>query len=131
MRLFPQSYCVFEAGGCSDHQRCRISIKKKSMKPRKPFKFVNVVVDMPEFLPLVESFWSGTVPLLNSTSALFRLSKKPKALKPMLRRLSKEKIEDISKKTKEAYAKLCELQTKTLDEPSQINMEVESFAFAR
>lgn len=22
MQVFPQSYCVFEAGGCSDHQRC-------------------------------------------------------------------------------------------------------------
>ena len=40
MRMFPQSYSVFEAGGCSDHQRCRISIKLDGMKPKKPFKFV-------------------------------------------------------------------------------------------
>ncbi|CAN7118348.1 unnamed protein product [Brassica rapa subsp. narinosa] len=131
MRLFPQSYCVFEAGGCSDHQRCRISVTTEIMKPRKPFKFVNVVADMPDFLPLVGKFWEETEPLFNSTSALYRLSKKLKALKPMLRTLSKETVGDISKKTKEAYIKLCELQTKTLAEPSQANMEVESVAQAR
>lgn len=35
---YPQSYCVFEAGGCSDHQRCRIIIKTEMLKPRKPFQ---------------------------------------------------------------------------------------------
>ena len=85
MRLFPQSYCVFEAGGCSDHQRCRIIIKTELMKPKKPFKFVNALSDMPEFIQRVESFWMETAPLFNSTSALFRLSKKLKALKPVLK----------------------------------------------
>lgn len=131
MRVFPQSYCVFEAGGCSDHRRCRISIKTDSTQPRKPFKFVNAVVDKPEFLPLVRDFWSGTEALFNSTSALFRLAKKLKALKPILWRLSKEKVGDIVKKTKEACGKLCELQTKTLNEPSQTNMALESAALTR
>lgn len=131
MRLYPRSYCVFEAGGCSDHQRCRITFTAESMKPRKPFKLVNAVIDMPEFLPLVGNFWRGTEPLFNSTSALFRLSKKLKALKPLLQNLSKEKIGNLSKKTKEAYATLCELQTKTLDEPSQANMEAESATLTR
>lgn len=131
VRRFPQAYCVFEAGGCSDHQRCRISIQTGTMKPMKPFKFINAVVDMPEFLPLVEDYWSGTEPLFNSTSALFRLSKKLKALKPRLKSLSKEKVGDISSKTKEAYSKLCECQTKTLDDPSQGNMEDESVAMER
>lgn len=79
-RSFPQSYCVFEAGGCSDHQRCRVVIKSEVMKPRKPFKFVNALVDMPDFLSVLEGFWSGTEVLFNSTSALFRLGKKLKAL---------------------------------------------------
>lgn len=49
----------------------------------------------------------------------------------MLRNLSKEKIGNIIRKTKESYVKLCELQTKTLNEPSQVNMERESAALAR
>lgn len=101
------------------------------MKPRKPFKFVNALVDMPEFLPVVSDFWSSTEPLFNSTSSLFRLAKKLKALKPLLRSLSKEKIGDIIKKTKEAYVTLCELQTQTLNAPSQANMELESAAQMR
>lgn len=131
MRSFPQSYCVFEAGGCSDHQRCKIVIKSEIMKPRKPFKFVNALVDMPEFLTVVNGFWSDTEPLFNSTSALFRLSKKLKALKPMLRELSKEKVGDIDKRTKEAYNNLCEAQTKTLVDPSPGNMEAEAIVYGR
>lgn len=63
---------------------------------------MNAVADMPEFLPLVSEFWLSTEPLFNSTSALFRLGKKLKALKPWLQNLSKEKLGDIIKKTKEA-----------------------------
>lgn len=123
VREFPQSYCVFEAGGCSDHQRCRVVIKSEIMKPRKPFKFVNALVDMPEFLRVVEGFWS--------TSALFRFLKKLKALKPLLKHLNKEKVGEIVKKTKEAYKNLCEAQNKTLENPYQSNIEVESVAYGR
>lgn len=28
LQKFPQSYCVFEAGGCSDHMRCQIVIQE-------------------------------------------------------------------------------------------------------
>ncbi|KAF8116345.1 hypothetical protein N665_0019s0025 [Sinapis alba] len=76
-------------------------------------------------------FWSETVPLYNSTSALFRLSKKLKALKQSLRHLSKDKVGDISKKTSEAYKFLCEAQTKTLEDPNPTNMEVEYAAYER
>ena len=130
-KWFPQSYCVFDAGGCSDHQRCRVVIKKELMKPRKPFKFVNALVDSPEFLPLIEGIWADTEPLFISTSALFRMSKKLKALKFHLRKLSKEKFGDIFKKTSEAYKNLCDAQTKTLEDPIQSNMEVESIAYDR
>ena len=131
MRNYPQSYCVFEAGGCSDHQRCRVMIKSEIMKPRKPFKFVNALVDMPEFLEVVNGFWRSTEPLFISTSALFRLSKKLKSLKPILKQLSKEKVRAIVKKTKEAYTNLCEAQTKTLGDPTQMNIEAESVAYRR
>lgn len=131
LRSFPQSYCVFEAGGCSDHQRCRIVIKKEVMIPRKPFKFVNALVDISGFLSMVEEFWSETEPLFNSTSALFRLSKKLKALKPKLKQLSRDQVGDIVKKTREAYKTLCGDQMKTLEDPTQINIEAESVSYRR
>lgn len=92
---------------------------------------MNAVADMPEFLPLVSEFWLSTEPLFNFTSALFRLGKKLKALKPLLQNLSMEKLGDLIKRTKEAYNTLCELQTKTLNEPSQANMMRESAAISR
>lgn len=41
---------------------------------------------------------------------MFRFSKKLKVLKPVLRRLSKEKLGDLVKRTKEAFDDLCECQ---------------------
>ena len=93
------------------------------MKPRKPFKFINALVDMSEFLALVEGFWSETVPLYNYTLVFFSLSRN--VLKAALRELSKEKVRDIFKKIREAYKNLCEAQVKTLEDPGQINMKAE------
>ena len=79
----------------------------------------------------MESVWSETETLFISTSALFRLSKKLKALKPHLRNISKEKFGDIFKKTNEAYKNLCMTQTTTLEDPGQSNMEAELIAYDR
>ncbi|KAF8092913.1 hypothetical protein N665_0396s0003, partial [Sinapis alba] len=123
---FPGTYSVFESGGCSDHLRCRIVIQDQPSKPRRPFKFTNATVDSPDFLKILQEYWSDTDPLFNSTSALFRLAKKLKNLKPLLRSLSKKTVCDITKKTKEAWLKLCECQTKTLSNPSQSLMKEEA-----
>lgn len=72
-----------------------------------------------------------TAPLFNSTSALFRLSKKLKALKPVLKSLSKEKVGEIIKKTREALQTLCAAQETTLADPNQINIQAEAAAYRR
>lgn len=130
-QFFSQSYCVFEAGGCSDHLRCRIKISAEDFRPKRPFKFINAIAESPDFLPLVERFWAESPALFSSTSSMFRLSKKLKELKPLLRSLSKNQIGEISKKTKEALTKLCECQQITLLSPSPANLEEESRAFTR
>lgn len=85
-----QAYGVFEAGGCSDHLRGRFHLKAEAVGKRRPFKFTNVVAGMPEFLKVMEDYWKENQTLFNSTSALFRFSKYLKALKPLIRSLSKE-----------------------------------------
>lgn len=110
--------------------RGRIKIKAPTLKPRRPFKFTNAITSLRGFLPLVESYWKDTEVLFNSTSALFRLSKKLKALKPLLRALSKEKLGNLQKRTKEAYEKLCECQTNNMLNPSQDAMEEEARAYS-
>ena len=131
LQSFPQSHCVFEAGGCSDHLRCRIQIETEVLRPKRPFKFVNSVVDSPEFLPMVEQFWADTPEIYSSTSAIFRLAKKLKELKPVLRNLSKAQVGDITRRTKEAFEKLCASQQKTLSTPSQANSAEENMLYER
>lgn len=72
---FSNAYSVFEAGGCSDHMRCKIQIHPPREKIRRPFKFVNVIGTLPGFLPMVKAYWDSTEKLFHSTSALFRFSK--------------------------------------------------------
>lgn len=131
MQSFPQSHCVFEAGGCSDHLRCRIQINSGELKPKRPFKFVNAVVESPEFLPLVERFWAETPAIYNSTSAIFRLSKKLKELKPALRSLSRAHVGDITRRTKEVFEQLCASQQRTLSTPSQAHLAAEKMLYER
>lgn len=44
---FPNSYCVFDSRGCSDHSRRRIMLEAKVIGKRKPFKLMNVLTNLP------------------------------------------------------------------------------------
>lgn len=125
------AYCVFEAGGCSDHMRCRIEMEVEVKKRRKPFKFTNVIGKMPEFLPLMEDQWKNYEALYQSTSAMFRLTKRLKALKQPLRALSKEKLGELSKRTREAYQLLCVKQQETMENPTSEAIREESEVYMK
>lgn len=125
------TYCVFEAGGCSDHLRCRIQLEIDQQKKRKPFKFTNAIANMEEFVPLVEEQWKDQEPLYHSTSAMFRLTKYLKALKQPLRALSKNELGDLSKRTREAYLILCTKQKETLENTAVVAIQEESIAYEK
>ena len=131
IQRFSNAYSVFEAGGCSDHLRCKIQLFPPKEKLRKPFKYVNVIGRLEGFLPLVKEYWDQTPILFHSTSAMFRFSKKLKNLKPLIRQLGKEKLGELSKKAKEAHEFLCEKQKKTLDDPSASSIQEEAVAYER
>lgn len=65
-----------------------------------------------------------------STSAMFKFSKKLKALKPQLRKLSKEKLGGLLKRTKEAYEEMCVAKVGTLTYPSLAATRIEARIFA-
>lgn len=133
-RSFPQSYNVFEAGGCSDHLRSRINFNTAAgtvVRGSKPFKFVNALVDMEEFKPMVDSYWKTTEPIFLSTSSLYRFAKKLKMLKPKIRSLAKERMGNLVVKSKEAYDNLCVKQAQNLSDPSPRSMEEENAAHKR
>lgn len=125
------TYCVFESGGCSDHLRCIIQLDIEEKRKRKPFKFTNAISKMPEFMPLMEDQWKNYEKLFHSTYAMFRLTKQLKALKQPLRALSKMKLGDISRRTREAYQDLCQKQKETLENPTIEAMRVENEANTR
>ncbi|XP_019082547.1 PREDICTED: uncharacterized protein LOC109125398 [Camelina sativa] len=107
--------------GCSDHLRSRISLNNvvgEHKKLHKPFKFVNAVAGMVEFKPMVDIFWKETEATFMSTSTMFRFTKKLKALKPLIRNLAKERLGNLVKRIKEAYATLCQKQEMNLMNPS-------------
>lgn len=62
---------------------------------------------------------------------MFRLSKKLKGLKPDLRKLSKDYLGDLSKRTKASYEKLCEVQMKTMTNPNSQGVVEEAHAYAK
>lgn len=128
---FPQSYCVMDSGGCSDHLRGRFFLSSQIQKPRGPFKFTNVIASQPDFLQRVEDYWKGTPELYHSTSTLYRFSKKLKLLKPILRAMSCHKLSDISRRVAESYDDLCTKQINCLSSSSSQAVVEEKLAFAR
>lgn len=52
------------------------------------------------------------------TAAMFTLTKQLKALKQPLRMLSKIKLGDISRRTRDVFVDLCEKQKATLERPT-------------
>lgn len=103
----------------------------ESQTKRKPFKFVNAVTTLEEFLPKVKMFWAETEQIFLSTSSLFRFSKKLKELKPVIRTLAKERMGNLVKKSREAHEDLCKKQELNLQFPATQNQELESEDFAR
>lgn len=128
---YPNSYAVFEAGGCSDHARGRLHFDSEQRRGRKPFKFANVLAKLPQFTSIVKEYWENTEPLYISTSTLYRYSKKLKGLKPLLRDLGKEKLGDLPRRTKEAYTTHCAKQANVLLNPSQQTIKEEGEAYEK
>lgn len=62
---------------------------------------------------------------------MLRFSKKLKALKPLIRNFGRENLGNLTVKTREAYAILCEKQQETMPNPTDITKASESEAFDR
>lgn len=131
LHRFSNAYSIFEAGGCSDHMRCTIHLKPPQEKIKRPFKFVSAIAKLPSFLPMVQEYWATTQDLFHSTSALYRFSKKLKALKPLIRELGREGLGNLTKRSKEAYGILCEKQKQTLQNPSEGSAQEEAEAYGK
>lgn len=70
---------------------------------------------------MVDRWFSTTV----DGSAMFRVIRKLKLLKPCIREFSKHKYSDIEARVSEAHASMFIAQERTLQNPSQLNAETE------
>ncbi|KAF8088662.1 hypothetical protein N665_0532s0025 [Sinapis alba] len=126
-----KAYCVFEPEGCSDHLRCQIQLEKEDGRKRSPFKFTNAISKMLQFKLLMEDQWRGYESLYHSTSAMFLLTKHLKSLKQPLRALSKIKLGNLPKRTREAYQFLCLKHKESLENPTTEAIREESTSYAK
>lgn len=131
LQRFSNAYAVFEAGGCSDHLRCKVQLFPPREKIKRPFKYVSVIGSLPDYLPMLQRYWDTTERLFHSTSALFRFSKKLKQLKPLIRELGREKIGNLTVRTKEAYDHLCVKQSNTLINPCEAAVKEEAEEYGK
>lgn len=63
LRVFPNSYAYFDAGGVSDHAQCLIKLSSEQEETRKPFRFFNFLAEDDEFLPRIQESWNSTTRL--------------------------------------------------------------------
>lgn len=56
LHRFTKAYVDFEPRACSDHMRSRIQIIQDEEKIKRPFKYVNAIGKLLEFLPMVENY---------------------------------------------------------------------------
>ena len=129
MHRFSNAYSVFEPGECSNHMRWRVQLFPQSEKIKRPFKYVNVMGSIPSFLPMVKELWDSTERLFQSTSAMYRFSKKLKNLKPQIRELGRAKLGNLTIRTKEAFELLCEKKSVTLLNPNHFAIQEEAAAY--
>lgn len=79
----------------------------------------------------MDQYWRDSEPIHLSTLSLFCFSKKLKGLKPIIRQVAKDGLGNLTLKSKEALAVLCDKQNLNLANPTPQNMEEENKAYKR
>ena len=91
------------------------------IRTKKPFKFYNYILHNPDFIATVCISWFS----FNVTgSAMFRVARKLKILKNVIREFSKHNYSGIEKKTAQAHEKLIQAQAVMLSSPSTTNASI-------
>ncbi|XP_010431573.1 PREDICTED: uncharacterized protein LOC104715904 [Camelina sativa] len=125
LAAFPTSLAVFGEPAFSDHSPGCIFLDCQKQKRKKPFKFLSLLNQNPEFGPLIKVWWDA---LQFDGTQMFKISKKLKLLKNVIRDFSKVNYSGIEKRVQEAYANLLACQQDLLATPSSENVDKEKEA---
>lgn len=119
---FPSSVVFFGSPDFSDHAVMALSLEPERIRTKKPFKFYNFLLKNTDFIDIVCASWFS----FNVTgSAMFRVSKKLKLLKSVIRDFSKQNYSGIEKKTAAAHERLLLAQATMLSAPTTTNASYE------
>ncbi|CAA7020366.1 unnamed protein product [Microthlaspi erraticum] len=122
MNQFPASYAKFGEPDFSDHTSYGVILDHGSLSKKRPFRFFNYLLQNEELLPLIADHWFSCSVF---GSAMFRVSRKLKLLKNILRKFSKQNYSGIEKRTAEAHAIMLGSQQQVLADPSPSNAVLE------
>ncbi|KAH0859132.1 hypothetical protein HID58_087393 [Brassica napus] len=96
----------FEEGELIENKEASLKTTRKAPK------------DHNQYIPTVQRIWDSSPPLFHSSMALHLFHRKLKLLKSDIRALNRTQYGDITTKTREAYAVLCDRQNEALVHPS-------------
>lgn len=122
---FPDVVAQFGAQGDSDHSPCLLDLSSEQYDRRSRFIYFSFLATHPKFLQVIEDAWNLETQV---GSTMFTLSKKLKNFRAACRKLNKEGFENIQQKTKEAWAKLQEVQINMMTSPSPASFREEFIA---
>ncbi|KAL7221978.1 hypothetical protein ACSBR1_023830 [Camellia fascicularis] len=116
---FPASTAMFLPSGISDHSPVVVSVSVKAPSFKKPFKFFDFWAKHEEFLPKVAQDWSQYI----HGVPMYRVCKKLRSLKPVLKTLNTEEFSDISPRVLVTKADLDAIQWKLDKDPSNQSLQ--------
>ena len=120
--LFSSSVAFVGSPDFSDHAVISITLDPARIRAKKPFRFYNFLTQNPEFLVTIGTSWFS----FNVTrSAMYRVARKLKLLKNVIREFSNQNYSGIEKKTALAHEKLTQAQAAMLSFPSPTNASFE------
>ncbi|KAG7587002.1 Reverse transcriptase domain [Arabidopsis thaliana x Arabidopsis arenosa] len=124
-QVYPRSFGYFGEPDFSDHASCCITVNPSCQRQKRAFQFQNFLLKNQNFVPMISNLWFS----FNFVgSAMYRFSRKLKALKNFIREFSKDNYSNLEKRVKEAHAVVIDLQSQLLSNPSSAVAHLESLA---
>ncbi|WZZ16141.1 hypothetical protein YC2023_109230 [Brassica napus] len=112
---FSDVYVFFDAPGDSDHSPCVVDLNVNLRSRKCIFKYFSFLATHPIFLEAIKSAWEKDIPV---GSKLFSLGQKLNHVKKACRKLNKEGFSNIQQRARDALAKLQDIQSRLLTQPS-------------
>ncbi|XP_020266911.1 uncharacterized protein LOC109842442 [Asparagus officinalis] len=103
---YTSSPVEFLMPSCSDHSPALITIGEDKFDGKRPFRFFNMRIKHPKFLPPVKSVWEQNISGYN----MYKFHTKLKFLKPVLKELNKKHFMNISEQVIRAKDELSDIQ---------------------